>query len=69
MMNEAVQTVTPLACLSRSVIGMVDASSDRLAMIACMPGKPKAVKENFFILTNKGVLQHALAQMKSQEKH
>ena len=38
MMNEAVQTVTPLACLSRSVIGMVNASSDRLAMVACMPG-------------------------------
>ena len=64
MQTEAVRTITPLACLSRSVIGIINDS-----MVVCLPGKPKAVKENFEILTSKGVLQHALAQMKSQEKH
>jgi molybdopterin biosynthesis enzyme MoaB len=34
-------------------------------MVVCLPGKPKAVKENFEILTAKGVIQHALAQMNS----
>jgi molybdopterin adenylyltransferase len=46
-----VRTVTPLACLSRSVIGIIGQS-----MVVCLPGKPKAVKENFEILTAKGVL-------------
>lgn len=60
MQAEAVRTVTPLACLSRSVIGLVAHVSGQ-TMIVCLPGKPKAVKENFQILTAKGVLQHALA--------
>ena len=57
-----------MACLSRSVIG-ITTKEDRQLMLVCLPGKPKAVRENFEILTKKGVLQHALAQMKSHEKH
>lgn len=67
MQAQAVQ-ITPMACLSRSVIG-ITTKEDRQLMLVCLPGKPKAVRENFEILTKKGVLQHALAQMKSHEKH
>lgn len=56
MQAEAVRTVTPLACLSRSVIGIVNRPDGNQAMVVCLPGKPKAVKENFEILTAKSVL-------------
>lgn len=46
MQAEAVRSITPLACLSRSVIGIV-AHDKGQTMIVCLPGKPKAVKENF----------------------
>lgn len=61
MQAEAVRTATPLACLSRSVIGIVNRPDGNQAMVVCLPGKPKAVKENFEILTTKSILLHALA--------
>ena len=47
--------IVPTACLSRAVIG-----SKGKTMIVNLPGKPKAVKENFEILMRKGILIHAL---------
>ena len=59
---------TPMACLSRSVIGVIE-SQGKSAMVVTLPGKPKAVHENFDILTQKRVLQHAIAQTKNKERH
>ena len=56
--------IVPTACLSRAVIGMKGKT-----MIVNMPGKPKAVKENFEILMRKGILIHALSQLKGGDKH
>ena len=55
MNNEAVK-IAPTACLSRGVIGMIDNT-----MIVNLPGKPKAVTENFEILMRKNVIVHAIA--------
>ena len=48
MQNEALK-ITGMACLSRSVIGMLAIGNDISdeALIVTLPGKPKAVKENF----------------------
>jgi len=32
-------------------------------MIVCLPGKPKAIKENMGILLDKGILVHAIELM------
>lgn len=56
--------IVPTACLSRAVIG-----SKGKTMIVNLPGKPKAVKENFEILMRKGILIHALGQLKGTDKH
>jgi molybdopterin adenylyltransferase len=47
--------IVPTACLSRAIIG-----SKGKTLIVNLPGKPKAVKENFEILMRKGILIHAL---------
>lgn len=59
MISEALK-YTPMACLSRGVIGMKGKT-----MIINLPGKPKAVKENLEILMRNGLLLHALAYLKS----
>lgn len=56
--------LVPTACLSRAVIG-----SKGKTLIVNLPGKPKAVKENFEILMRKGILIHALGQLKGTDKH
>ena len=67
MQAEALK-ITPMACLSRSVIGIIETEA-KCAMIVTLPGKPKAVHENFGILTQNRVIQHAIAQMKNKERH
>jgi molybdopterin adenylyltransferase len=47
--------IVPTACLSRAVVG-----TRGKTMIINLPGKPKAVKENFEILMRSHVLIHAL---------
>ena len=54
VMQESMKLV-PTACLSRAVIG-----TRGKTMIINLPGKPKAVKENFEILMRNGILIHAL---------
>lgn len=56
--------LVPTACLSRAVIG-----SKGKTLIVNLPGKPKAVKENFEILMRNGILIHALGQLKGTDKH
>ncbi|CDW71322.1 molybdopterin biosynthesis [Stylonychia lemnae] len=56
--------IVPTACLSRAVIG-----TRGKTMIINLPGKPKAVKENFEILMRSNVLIHALGQLKGTDKH
>jgi molybdopterin adenylyltransferase len=56
--------IVPTACLSRAIIG-----SRGKTLIINLPGKPKAVKENFEILMRKGILIHALGQLKGTDKH
>ena len=56
--------IVPTACLSRAVIG-----TRGKTLIINLPGKPKAVKENFEILMRKGILIHALGQLKGTDKH
>jgi gephyrin len=43
------QKITKMACLSRSLIAVIK-NGDIQTMIVCLPGKPKAVKENMSIL-------------------
>jgi molybdenum cofactor synthesis domain-containing protein len=50
--------ITPMACLSRGICGVKGRT-----LIVNMPGKPKAVKEVWGILTNRGILTHALNQL------
>ena len=50
--------ITPMACLSRGICGIHERT-----LIVNAPGKPKAVKEVWDILTCKGVLFHALSQL------
>lgn len=70
MMQSEALKITGMACLSRSVIGMVPTGeNDSEALLVTLPGKPKAVKENFSILIQKRVLLHALHQMCNQERH
>jgi len=40
-----------MACLSRCFIGMVKSADEAETLVVTLPGKPKAVKENFGILT------------------
>ena len=49
MMQSEALKITGMACLSRSVIGMIAIENENRdeAMIVTLPGKPKAVKENF----------------------
>ena len=63
MIGEAVKIV-PTACLSRGVIGMRGKT-----MIVNLPGKPKAVKENFEILMRNKVLIHALNYLTGLVQH
>ena len=63
MIQEAIKIV-PSACLSRAVIGM-----KHKTMIVNLPGKPKAVKENFDILMKNSILAHALGSMVGTDKH
>jgi len=56
--------LVPTACLSRAVVG-----TKGKTMIINLPGKPKAVKENYEILMRNNVLIHALGQLKGTEKH
>ena len=56
MMQSEALKITGMACLSRSVIGMLADET----MVVTLPGKPKAVKENFTILMRNRVLLHAL---------
>jgi molybdopterin adenylyltransferase len=56
--------IVPTACLSRAIIG-----SKGKTLIVNLPGKPKAVKENFEILMRKGILIHALGQLRGTDKH
>lgn len=56
--------LVPTACLSRAAMG-----TRGKTMIINLPGKPKAVKENFEILMRNGVLVHALGQLKGTDKH
>lgn len=62
MMQSEALKITPMACLSRSVIGMVPCKGGQggEALVVTLPGKPKAVKENFEILMRKRVLLHCL---------
>ena len=55
MMQSEALKVTRMACLSRSVIGMI-ANDDKEVLVITLPGKPKAVKENFEILMRNRVL-------------
>ena len=56
--------ITPMACLSRGIIGMKDKT-----MIVNLPGKPKAVKENMEILMRNNLLLHALGLLKGTDSH
>lgn len=56
--------ITPMACLSRAVIGTRGRS-----LIVNLPGKPKAVKENIEILMRSNMLVHALGSLKGTDKH
>ena len=65
MMQAAALEYTPLACASRSVIGMIPCADERSeALIITLPGKPKAVKEMFEILMRKNVLLHCLKMLR-----
>ena len=54
MQSEALK-ITPMACLSRSAIGIIETETNS-AMVVTLPGKPKAVHENFGILVQNRVL-------------
>ena len=71
MMQSEALKVTPMACLSRSVIGMVPCTGGQggQALVVTLPGKPKAVKENFEILIRNRVLLHCLHQLRGEESH
>ena len=58
MQTEALK-ITQMACLSRTVIGMIS-KKDKQVMIVSLPGKPKAIEENLGILMGKNVLKHAI---------
>ena len=58
--------ITPMACLSRGLIGILH---NKKTMVVALPGKPKAVKENMEILLRNRILPHALQQMKGKEGH
>jgi len=53
--------ITPMACLARSVIGMIRKADGSQCTIVTLPGKPKAIFENLEILMRNGVLAHAVA--------
>lgn len=53
-------TKTPLAALSRGITGIRKCASDKEALIVCLPGSPKAVKECLQVLLGNGLLKHAL---------
>lgn len=61
--------ITKMACLSRSEIGMVPTIDGAEALVITLPGKPKAVKENFGVLMQNRVLLHALNQLRNLERH
>jgi molybdopterin biosynthesis enzyme MoaB len=67
MIGEAIK-ITPMACLSRCTIGM-RTDGGHTCMIVNLPGKPKAVAENFEILMRNGILSHAIGQMKAEQLH
>lgn len=66
MQSEALK-ITPMACLSRSVIGVIE-TKGKSTMVVTLPGKPKAVHENFSCLVQNRILTHAIAQMKNRER-
>ena len=68
LQSEALK-ITPMACLARTVIGMVKTGARRQCMVVTLPGKPKAIAENMEILGGKGILSHALAQSQNSERH
>ncbi|KAJ9476168.1 Molybdopterin molybdenumtransferase [Pseudozyma hubeiensis] len=51
---------TPLAALSRGITGIRKSPSGKEALIVCLPGSPKAVKECLEVLLGNGLLKHAL---------
>ena len=61
--------ITPMACLARTVIGMISVDQSKQVMVITLPGKPKAIRENLQILTEKGILKHALAQCSDTDRH
>lgn len=67
MITEACK-ITPMACLSRAVIGTIH-SGNRDVILVTLPGKPKAVIENMDILMRNGVLKHAVKQTMNGDKH
>jgi len=60
--------ISPMTCLSRTVIGTVR-KEHKQVMVITLPGKPKAIVENLTILLSKNVLKHALQQCNSRERH
>ncbi|GAC95067.1 molybdenum cofactor biosynthesis protein [Pseudozyma hubeiensis SY62] len=51
---------TPLAALSRGITGIRRSPSGKEALIVCLPGSPKAVKECLEVLLGNDLLKHAL---------
>ena len=60
--------ITPMTCLSRTVIGTIY-KGDKQVMVITLPGKPKAIVENLTILLTKNVLKHAIQQCNNRERH
>ena len=58
-----------MACLSRGLIGILSNKENKPTMIVCLPGKPKAVKENMEILMRNGILVHAIQLMRNTTGH
>ena len=66
LMMEA-QKIVKTACLSRGLIGVISrhqGDKEIQTMVICLPGKPKAVKENMTILLQNNILTHAIKLMK-----
>ena len=58
-----------MACLSRGLIGILSNKDEKPTMVVCLPGKPKAIKENMEILMRNGILIHAILLMRNRTGH